>query len=108
MVKLMYGPGRQNPFPSAPFPVYRAQREADVQCFECGGKGLPRLQGRRLDRTAGGRHGASQGVGERGIDPEVYSGFAFGMGVERVAMRRYNINDMRLFFENDVRFLSQF
>ena len=43
-----------------------------------------------------------------GIDPEVYSGFAFGMGVERVAMRRYNINDMRLFFENDVRFLSQF
>ena len=42
------------------------------------------------------------------IDPEVYSGFAFGMGVERVAMRRYNINDMRLFFENDVRFLSQF
>ena len=44
----------------------------------------------------------------RGYDPEVYSGFAFGMGVERVAMRRYNINDMRLFFENDVRFLSQF
>ena len=43
-----------------------------------------------------------------GIDPEVYSGFAFGMGIERVAMRRYNINDMRLFFENDVRFLSQF
>ena len=44
----------------------------------------------------------------RGYDPEVYSGFAFGMGIERVAMRRYNINDMRLFFENDVRFLSQF
>ena len=43
-----------------------------------------------------------------GIDPEVYSGFAFGLGIERVVMRRYNIDDMRLLYENDVRFLEQF
>ena len=43
-----------------------------------------------------------------GIDPEVYSGFAFGMGLERVVMRRYSIDDLRLFFENDLRFLKQF
>ena len=43
-----------------------------------------------------------------GIDPEVYSGFAFGIGLERIAMGRYDINDLRLFFENDVRFLKQF
>ena len=43
-----------------------------------------------------------------GIDPEVYSGFAFGLGLERIVMRRYNIDDLRLFFENDLRFLQQF
>ena len=43
-----------------------------------------------------------------GIDPQVYSGFAFGIGLERIVMRRYNIKDMRLFFENDMRFLEQF
>ena len=43
-----------------------------------------------------------------GIDPEEYSGFAFGMGLERIVMRRYNIDDLRLFFENDLRFLQQF
>lgn len=54
------------------------------------------------------RHGASNVLRSVGIDPEIYTGFAFGMGVERLSMLRYGVNDLRSFFENDVRFLKQF
>ena len=69
---------------------------------------MPSLQGRRLDRNSRLWYGASQGAFDLRNRPEEYSGFAFGMGLERIVMRRYNIIDMRLFFENDVRFLNQF
>ena len=62
------------------------------------------MQRRRLDRTSRLRHVLTN----CGIDPEEYSGFAFGMGLERLVMRKYSIDDMRLFYENDVRFLNQF
>ena len=80
----------------------------DVSCFVCGGKGCRLCKGEGWIEILGAGMVHPDVLAGCGIDPEVYSGFAFGMGVERVAMRRYNINDMRLFFENDVRFLSQF
>ena len=69
---------------------------------------LPGVQADRLARGHGLRHGASNVFRSSGIDPEQYQGFAFGMGVERLAMLRYGVNDLRLFFDNDLRFLAQF
>ena len=71
-------------------------------------QGLPHLQGRGLDRGAGRRHGTPKVLRNCGIDPDEYSGFAFGMGLERFAMGHFKISDLRLIFENDERFLTQF
>ena len=70
--------------------------------------GLLHLPWRGLDRAAGRRYGAPEVLENCGIDPEKYSGFAFGMGLERMAMGRMKINDLRLIFDNDIRFLNQF
>ncbi len=89
-----------SPSPSPP------PRSMSVLCLPR--QGLPHLQGRRLDRDSGLRHGTPQGAGRLRLDPEKYSGFAFGIGLERIVMRRFAVDDMRLFYENDTRFLEQF
>ena len=80
----------------------------DVTCFACGGKGCRVCKGEGYIELLGCGMVHPKVLKMSGIDPEEYSGFAFGMGLERVAMQRYGITDLRLLFENDVKFLKQF
>ena len=107
-VKRLYGDSTVVRFRPHHFPFTEPSAELDVQCFHCHGEGCSLCKGEGWIEILGCGMVHPKVLENCGIDPEVYSGFAFGMGVERVAMRRYNINDMRLFFENDVRFLKQF
>ena len=92
--------------PAVVLPVHRAVGRSRHELRAVRRRGLPRLQADRLARDLGLRHGASRTCSQAcGIDPERYTGFAFGMGIERLAMLRYGVNDLRLFFENDLRFL---
>lgn len=90
------------------FPFTEPSAEVDIQCVICGGKGC------RVCKNSGWLEILGSGMIDPevfrsvGYDPEVYTGFAFGMGLERVAMLKYGVNDLRLFFENDARFLGQF
>ena len=92
------------------FPFTEPSAEMDVSCFACDGKGI----GCRTCKESGWIELLGCGMvhpkvlAMSGIDPQVYTGFAFGMGLDRATMQRYNITDMRLLFENDVRFLTQF
>ena len=90
------------------FPFTEPSAEADVSCFVCGGKGCKVCKGEGWIEllVCGMVH--PNVFKNCGIDPEIYSGFAFGFGVERIAMAKFGIEDMRLLFENDVRFLKQF
>lgn len=82
--------------------------EVDVSCWVCDGKGCRMCKGEGWIEILGAGMVNPKVLEMGGIDPKEYSGFAFGMGVERVAMAKYDIDDLRLFFENDVRFLRQF
>lgn len=108
MVKLMYGPDAKTRFRPHHFPFTEPSCEADVQCFECGGKGCRVCKGEGWIELLGAGMVHPKVLENCGIDPEVYSGFAFGIGIERMTMRRFNISDLRLIFDNDVRFLEQF
>ena len=90
------------------FPFTEPSAEMDVSCFACGGKGCRFCKGEGWIEILGCGMVHPNVLRGCGIDPEKYSGFAFGMGVERVALLRYKIDDMRLLYENDVRFLEQF
>ena len=90
------------------FPFTEPSAEMDVSCFSCGGKGCRFCKGEGWIEILGCGMVHPNVLRGCGIDPEKYSGFAFGMGVERVALLRYKIDDMRLLYENDVRFLEQF
>lgn len=90
------------------FPFTEPSCEVDVSCFVCGGKGCSVCKGEGWIEILGAGMVHPNVLSGCGIDPDVYSGFAFGMGVERVVMKKYNIDDMRLLYENDIRFLSQF
>ena len=90
------------------FPFVEPGAEVDMQCSFCGGTRLPDLQGHRLGRDRRRRHGRSRRVRALGIDSEKYTGFAFGMGLERMAMLRHGVNDIKFYYEGDVRFLEQF
>jgi len=90
------------------FPFTEPSAEVDVSCWVCGGKGCRVCGGEGWIEILGAGMVHPNVMKACGIDPEVYSGFAFGMGVERAAMGRHNINDLRLLFENDLRFLRQF
>ena len=90
------------------FPFTEPSAEADVSCFVCGGKGCRVCKGEGWIELLGGGMVHPNVLRNCGIDPEEYSGFAFGFGVERIAMAKFGIDDMRLLFENDVRFLKQF
>jgi len=90
------------------FPFTEPSAEVDIQCVNCGGQGC-RVCGQTGWIEVMGCGMVHPNVFEfSGIDPERFSGFAFGMGVERLAMLRYGVNDLRLFFDNDIRFLEQF
>ena len=80
----------------------------DIQCHKCGGAGCPTCKGEGWIEVLGAGMVHPRVLEMAGIDPEVYSGWAFGMGLERLALRQFKIADMRLIFENDVRFLEQF
>ena len=90
------------------FPFTEPSAEADVSCFVCGGKGCKVCKGEGWIELLGCGEVHPNVLRNCGIDPDIYSGFAFGFGVERIAMAKYGIEDMRLLFENDIRFLKQF
>ncbi len=90
------------------FPFTEPSAEADVSCFVCGGKGCRVCKGEGWIELLGCGMVHPNVLTNCGIDPEECSGFAFGFGVERIAMAKFGIEDMRLLFENDVRFLKQF
>ncbi len=90
------------------FPFTEPSAELDVTCFICGGKGCPVCKGSGWVEILGCGMVDPQVLENCGIDSEIYTGFAFGMGIERIAMLKYQIKDIRILFENDVRFLRQF
>lgn len=90
------------------FPFTEPSAEVDVSCWTCGGKGCRVCKNEGWIEILGAGMVNPKVLEICGIDPEIYSGFAFGIGVERTAMGRFNIDDMRLLYENDVRFLKQF
>ncbi len=90
------------------FPFTEPSAEVDVSCWGCDGSGCRICKGEGWVEILGAGMVHPNVLRECGIDPEVYSGFAFGMGVERITMGKYGIDDMRLLFENDMRFLKQF
>ena len=90
------------------FPFTEPSAEVDVSCFACGGKGCRMCKGEGWIEILGAGMVHPNVLKNCGIDPEVYSGYAFGFGIERIAMLKYHIDDMRHLYENDVRFLGQF
>ena len=108
LVKRLYGPETVTRFRPHHFPFTEPSCEVDVQCFECHGAGCRVCKGEGWIELLGAGMVHPKVLAGCGIDPEEYSGFAFGVGLDRMAMRRFQISDMRLLFENDVRFLSQF
>ena len=108
VVEQLYGKGTQTRFRPHHFPFTEPSCEMDVQCHKCGGVGCPTCKGEGWIELLGAGMIHPKVLEMSGIDPTVYSGWAFGMGLERTAMRRFKIADLRLIFENDVRFLEQF
>ena len=107
-VKGLYGEDSVVRFRPHHFPFTEPSCELDVQCFKCKGEGCPTCKGEGWIELLGAGMVHPKVLEGCGIDPNVYSGFAFGIGLERMAMRRFQISDLRLIFENDVRFLRQF
>ncbi len=108
VVEKIYGAGTVTRFRPHHFPFTEPSCELDIQCHKCGGKGCPTCKGEGWIEVLGAGMVHPKVLAGCGIDPEVYSGWAFGMGLERLAMGEYKITDLRLIFENDVRFLEQF
>lgn len=106
--KALYGEGAKIRFRPHHFPFTEPSAEVDVSCFVCNGTGCNVCKGEGWIEILGAGMVHPKVLANCGIDPDVYSGFAFGMGLERIAMRRYDIDDLRLFFDNDLRFLKQF
>ena len=108
VVEKIYGKGTVTRFRPHHFPFTEPSCEMDIQCHKCGGKGCPTCKGEGWIEVLGAGMVHPKVLAGCGIDPYVYSGWAFGMGLERLAMGEYKITDLRLIFENDVRFLEQF
>ena len=108
LIKAMYGQDSVVRFRPHHFPFTEPSCEVDVQCFNCRGKGCSTCKGEGWIELLGAGMVHPKVLAGCDIDPEIYSGFAFGIGLERMAMRRFKISDMRMIFENDIRFLSQF
>lgn len=107
-IRIYFGQTRPTRFRTSYFPFTEPSAEIDVQCIICQGKGCRTCSQSGWLEILGAGMIDPNVLNNVGIDPEVYSGFAFGMGVERLAMLKYAINDIRTFFNNDVRFLNQF
>ena len=108
LVKSLYGEDSVIRLRPHHFPFTEPSCEVDVQCFKCHGEGCPTCKGEGWIELLGAGMVHPKVLENCGIDPNEYSGFAFGIGLERMAMRRFQISDLRLIFENDIRFLSQF
>ncbi len=107
-VHEIYGPETQVRFRPSFFPFTEPSVEVDVSCSACGGKGCRVCKGAGWIEILGAGMVHPRVLAGCGIDPEVYSGFAFGIGLDRLTTTRYKISDIRLLFENDLRFLEQF
>jgi len=107
-IKAIYGEDSVIRFRPHHFPFTEPSAEVDVRCFVCKGEGCSVCKGEGYIEILGAGMIHPNVLKVCGIDPEVYSGFAFGIGLERLVMKKYGIDDLRLFFENDVRFLKQF
>jgi phenylalanyl-tRNA synthetase alpha chain len=107
-LRRMFGPNTKTRFRPSYFPFTEPSAEFDFSCFKCDGQGC------RLCKNSGWIELGGSGMVHpnvlraAGIDPEVYSGFAFGFGIDRMGALMYGLDDIRLLFENDVRFLEQF
>ena len=108
VVEQLYGKGTVTRFRPHHFPFTEPSCELDIQCHKCGGKGCPTCKGEGWIEVLGAGMIHPKVLAGCGIDPDEYSGWAFGMGLERLAMGEYKITDLRLIFENDERFLQQF
>jgi phenylalanyl-tRNA synthetase alpha chain len=104
----MFGPETKTRFRPHNFPFTEPSTVVDVSSFVCGGKGCRLCKGEGWMEILGSGMVHPEVLRAGGIDPEIYTGFAFGMGVERVAMVMAGIDDLRLLYENDSRFLKQF
>ncbi|MFR4352206.1 MAG: phenylalanine--tRNA ligase subunit alpha [Roseburia sp.] len=106
--KELFGADTKVKFRPHHFPFTEPSAEVDVTCFKCGGKGCRFCKGEGWIEILGCGMVHPNVLKMSGIDPEEYSGFAFGVGLERIALLKYEIDDMRLLYENDQRFLGQF
>lgn len=106
--KQLFGEETKVKFRPHHFPFTEPSAEVDVTCFKCGGSGCRFCKGSGWIEILGCGMVHPKVLKMSGIDPDVYSGFAFGVGLERIALLKYEIDDMRLLYENDVRFLKQF
>ena len=107
-VQALFGAGVRTRLRPSYFPFTEPSVEVDVSCFECGGKGCSLCKHTGWIEVLGGGMVHHNVLRNCGIDPEIYSGFAFGIGLERIAMLKYGINNIGLMFQNDLRFLRQF
>ena len=108
LAEQLFGAGTVTRFRPHHFPFTEPSCEMDVQCHKCGGAGCPTCKGEGWIELLGAGMIHPRVLEMAGIDPDEWSGWAFGMGLERTAMRRFKIADLRLIFENDIRFLEQF
>jgi phenylalanyl-tRNA synthetase alpha chain len=107
-IKKMFGEERKTRLRSSYFPFTEPSVEVDVSCHECQGKGCSTCKGTGWIEILGGGMVNPNVLSMNGFDPETFTGFAFGIGIERVAMLRYKIDDIRRIYQNDIRFLKQF
>ena len=107
-IKALYGEDAKVRFRPHHFPFTEPSAEVDVTCFVCGGKGCRVCKGEGFIEILGAGMVHPKVLERCGIDTDVYSGFAFGLGLERIVMRSLGLDDLRLLYENDVRFLKQF
>lgn len=107
-VQAMFGEDIRTRLRPSYFPFTEPSVEVDVSCFECGGKGCSLCKGTGWIEVLGAGIVHHSVLENCGIDPKVYTGFAFGIGIERITMLKYGINNIGLLFENDLRFLKQF
>jgi len=108
VVRRLYGANTVTRFRPHHFPFTEPSCEMDIQCHKCGGVGCPTCKGEGWIEVLGAGMVHPKVLRNCGVDPDEYSGFAFGMGLERFALGRFKISDLRLIFENDIRFLEQF
>lgn len=108
LAKRLYGEDTRIRLRPHHFPFTEPSCEIDVSCFKCGGKGCPMCKDEGWIEILGAGMVHPKVLKNGGIDPEVYSGYAFGLGLERLTMFRFGLDDMRNMYENDMRFLQQF